>query len=451
MKRITIAACLLCLLCSAVCASAQENRLDISLEGPWILYVDRSLAQWPVLIAVAPAPDLNDPWQHGPVHVSSGDGYFLGNGSIQQGVYCLTFDGICAPQGARSLLFHDYPDYVQLLQVNSPSGPGVWNWIDASQKSGPTFVLPVPDSYSSDGAWPIRFSGGLGGKFDATGQTYSMSEQHSIGVQLHYKTGPSNFDLSICGFKPVSHTPIIGDCSTPATPSSGHTHLSNSGTLRIEMKAPETTWACDPHVRHIYPRMLDLIDINRTVNSKIVFIDPAHGVDANGLGVFDSDDPSAPPPNGPITSDRCLVHDHQGGYDDTYPYLLPIVATGAQGHNMQNATERPWFDQLQDLLTAASRLESSDQRAYYFDKIRDASKDLSFPRISQVEQIETFIALSNRKLEQKLHSKCGDAGSKGTQERTSTLQTTMALECALLADPPTKNGSDCKAPVVLVK
>jgi hypothetical protein len=266
------------LVCSACCALAQSNKLDITLEGPWILFEDLTFANRPVLIAMAPGMNhIPKPNRHQQPTFSAGDGYW-----IPTGVSCAAFDGVCAPKGATGpLTSTGYPDTYP-LRVAVPSG---WTWYkEAGNTEGTYLILPMPDSYSNDGLWPMQFAP----KSDVNGKGYAPdgSKNHSIGVQLHYDSLPGKISLIPCQL-PLS----ADDDSTCDKSLTKNEPLDNSGTLRITMKAPNIDDVCDRHVRAAYRQMLLLLDptsLDRpigpgsNVNQKRAYIDPARTVDSNG-------------------------------------------------------------------------------------------------------------------------------------------------------------------------
>jgi hypothetical protein len=402
---------------------------------------------------MAPAVDHPHPWAHQDVDVSTGDAYLLTDPTHQGSsvtIYCLTFDSICAPKGERSLKFHDYPHDVQLLHANLPDGQLNWNWPAASHRNdNPTLVLPMPDSYSSDGVWHMRFSN----HFDATGKAYRNDELHSIGVQLHYRTGPKEFNLLVCD----AQQPSVTNCVRPANVH-GHTRLTNSGTLRIEMKAPETDWACDPHVRRIYPKMLELVGTPSSSpgpNAKIAYIDPAHGTSEDGSGVYDKVPVgysiNMPQPDKPNQSPYCLEHDSQGNYNDDPPRGI---------RSASGAPDLAWFTDVHEFVArikAAPGLDSTLKREYYFDEIEAAAGDLSFPRVSQLRRIEALVALSDARLQAdllnaKAPNAVGASAFQGRLEVIPVLESLLGLEATILEGngPPTKSGGDCLAAVMQV-
>src|SRR5581483_6271443 len=95
---------------------------------------------------------------------------------------------------------------------------------------------------------------------------------HSTGFVLHYTTGPTTLGLLGCpNVEPSSAGTYACNDSTIKI---DHVTLYNkTGTLQIEMKAPDNNWSCDPHVRSIYPMMLDLVDPTAH-QSGYAYIDP---------------------------------------------------------------------------------------------------------------------------------------------------------------------------------
>src|ERR1700727_3072275 len=96
--------------CSSGLAFGQVNS-EIVLEGPWLLYPEPAFPKTAattvsVLIAIAPAGDntVGTKSFHLP-RISNGDGYYI----VNNGIYCLTFDGECAPKGKSTLDNDSYP------------------------------------------------------------------------------------------------------------------------------------------------------------------------------------------------------------------------------------------------------------------------------------------------------------------------------------------------------
>jgi hypothetical protein len=448
MKAWALIASFVFLLGSFTFSFAQQERFDITLEGPWILYVDNTFTKWPVLVAIAPNTQSVANWAHDPILVSSGDGYFLYDYTKGQGqqanFYCLMLDDVCAPQGTTSLKFHDYPDAVGLLSVHKPVGQTNWKWSDAVQRQNATAViLPMPDSYSSDGVWPMRFAA----KFDLNHVGYGANEVHPIGVQLHYTGGPETFDLDSCPSGALQNcSPVVNGSPTVQ----GHTYLPNTGTLRITMRAPHTESACDPHVRRIFPKMLDIV--GQPANSNRSVIDPAHRVKDDGSGSYDEDFASEGYTESNGTPYSCLRRDGQNPACDANGQHcdddLPFKETSFQSYD-------PWLEALGDLQTAIKGLPK-DQQSENLKKL--ASENLAFPRLSQINTIQVLIGTLDHQLEVNNAAKeysrpIQHIGGhpKVAAGKESTLTVVKGFLAQLYNNPPTKSGADCKAAVMLVK
>jgi hypothetical protein len=211
---------------------ALGQNLVINIEGPWIYHVDTQFKDESgqpesVLIAMSPSVDKHV------ASFSTGDGFAIG----KPGVYCVGFDGLCAPahSGSKSSL----PGRV--LRVKPVNG---WNWYTNLNNTMIYLILPLPDDYANDGVYRMKF----GSKFG----TYGSEERHSIGLSLRYANGPSAINLS-------------SNCSAPSAPACPFDGVfqdqDNSGTLRITLKAPDDLGDnCDMHVRLAYHKMLKAID-----------------------------------------------------------------------------------------------------------------------------------------------------------------------------------------------
>src|ERR1700685_3802073 len=83
--RAMVATCLAGILCCASGCKEAKNRLDIILEGPWILYQDKQFndngGKFPVLVAIAPAmgaiTGADDQVHYHVPQITTGDGYFI--------------------------------------------------------------------------------------------------------------------------------------------------------------------------------------------------------------------------------------------------------------------------------------------------------------------------------------------------------------------------------------
>jgi hypothetical protein len=281
------------------CSVAQtDKRVDITLQGPWILYQDNAFqdAQHnsvPVLIVMAPGmSNIKTKYRHQPPTFSNGDGYWIKD----SGIYCVQFNDVCAPKNPNgSMTSNGYPDSIPLVVKVPAQSPDKWPWYQYAQNTpqaaGTYLILPMPDSISNDGVWPMQFAPQSDYDNPKTPQKYGPSgnSQHSIGIQLHYTSlTASTLSLIVCASPLPSH-----DSSTCTRNLAKHPLL-NSGTLRITMKAPNTKDVCDPHVRAAHREMLHLLDSRSladptgpNVNQSLAFIDPARDVDDNHNGVYD--------------------------------------------------------------------------------------------------------------------------------------------------------------------
>jgi hypothetical protein len=407
--RLMIVACLATLLCSAAAQTPPTppppNQFDLTLEGPWILYQYKNAnlgGGVPVLIVVAPKIDNIF---HLPV-VSAGDGYEL----WQNGIYCLTFDATCAKPGAKLLTpGKNYPS------TNPPTGPlpvkfslatanGDWDLVSLNRKrSFFALILPMPDSYSNDGVWHMQFSS----KFDVSGNGYSGDKGYSIGVQLHYNTGPTTFDLVSC--KDLT----TAGCKYPV-PVANHTSLTNTGTLRIVMKAPNIDNACDPHVRSLYHPTLWLLDDQpftgptKNSNQNIAYIDPARRIDDQGHGVYT---------DAPYTS--CYKSDPQ--------------ANDSPGAGMFMSKTRVFqLDQLNGLIET---LQSLNLSAAIIDQLKTVSASLSGQYAYPLSGLS--------RLAQSLRSAACELEEMGRVEYAEELR-------RVADDVESKNGADCRAAIMVV-
>jgi len=436
------------LFCLSACGRP-TNRLDVTLQGPWIVYEDTQFAgngkTVPVLVVIAPrgASDYvngsADNLHHRPPQISAGDGYFIET----SGIYCVTFNSTCAPPGS-STLSHDGYTASAVLKVNShdpKEPPRAWDWASAS--AGHTaLILPMPDSYSDDGTWFMRFAP----QFDPTGQGYVDVDgpRHSIGIQLHYAHGPTTINLLAC-----SGTPTAASCKTPPT-DIPRTQLSNSGTLNIVMKAPDNDDACDRHVRFAHHEMTKLL--NSAFNQNILVIEPATGADATGTPVYE---------NG--VTHYCFDKED-----------IQNPNNGGTGHGEEGAHAESLNGQITAIVTSLKKLSSelnadpTQSSALLINEIEAASRDLDpgFPRISQLALINKLLTLSAANVDaiaaqlniQVRTPRNGEsvvrrskAGPRDSQEIQQALEDAANKLKTYLLIPPNKSGNDCLAALMMVK
>jgi hypothetical protein len=424
--RSTIATEFILLLCSAASALSQTKQahLDIALEGPWILYEDHAFLNGKnkvdVLIAMAPGVgDDTKQYNHHPPVFTMGDGF-----PIPAGINCVGFDTNtnCAPKRQKTtLLAGDYPG-AKLLGVSAPVG---WTWYtDSYRVYGTYLILPMPDSFSNDGTWHMRF----GSRFDKNGNGYgvAVTPQHTIGVQLHYNSGPNNLYLIHC--KTPDDSPNATHCNTPSRA------LENTGTLRIAMKAIDSNDACDPHVRYAYPEMLlllDKTDLNPDTqpkansNQEIAYIDPVRFVDDSGNPSYDD------------TTYKCFEHDPQ----------KPPTTNPSQPASLAMLMNQTLVSQLDNILKQIRDLQLTDcvKDPVLYCKIQNESaslhKDSLFPTLSQLSRLDQLLRLS-----------ADDAEKLSKSSKSKAELEELATNLIHVADSvPTKNGNDCRAPIMLVQ
>lgn len=313
----------LLLLAGPTLVSAQ-HQTEIAISGPWILYQDNKFeirnpdgtitGYSPVLIAIAPtgAIDPNDIGfsdrhkpdgrHHRPPQLSTGDGYYITN----QNIYCLAsapsqMGGLTCDMkwSAKSTTDKSVPIKILCPMTSCPKGHWDW-WTVVTGKTVQTaLILPMPDSITNDGTWGVKFAK----DFDESGAKYTYDtdphdttsnpppiKNHSTGLVLHYKDGPNQWGLVQCASAPAKGHQYFGpgDCTQLATIGNNRTdtHLENSDTLRIQMKAPYNADGCDIHVRQAHRQMTYLLGFKDIHN----FIEPAYYLDANNI---DFDKPSS--------------------------------------------------------------------------------------------------------------------------------------------------------------
>jgi hypothetical protein len=410
--------------CTVSTFAANKNRLDITLEGPWILYEDHAFAgSTPVLVAFAPGGAGR--FAHKPPAFSSGMGFPI----ERPGTYCIGFDKVCAVnRGVPALSHAEYPKTAaEPLQVKSAPG---WKWYQHRDRLATYLIFPMPNSYSDNGTYKMTF-GTKFGKYD-----YSKEQERSIGVELHYDSspnGPSTLDLYDCGAAPKSPS----DCTILVG------SQNNSGTLEITMKAPATLadYACDYHVRAVYPQMLQLIDPGNTYNQDKGFIDIPVDIDpTTGKGSYDA---------------SCYVCDEQS-LDLSH---CPITA---------EAMYSPMLDvrvELNKIIDELSPL--TDQNELQVPELRSIAKSLeggSFPTFAQLERITVLLSRSDTQLSRDLMLQ--SAKEEDSAERVNanaiparlpsfTLQDALSqvqqLASYATALDATKDAKDCRAPLMLLE
>jgi hypothetical protein len=443
--RLTITTCFLVVLCWEAPTLAQtQNRFDITLEGPWILFQDAKFPldgsgtkTVPVVIAIVPGvADDNDDEAFHTLALSTGDGYLL----RKPNAYCIIFDNLCAqnvaPSGKTSLDPDGYPKTLP-LPVNAAYG---WWATYQKGKNVTALILPMPDSYSNDGVYHMRF----GPKYDLNATGYTDQER-SIAVQLHYSKGPSQFSLRSCT------SPTAAGCNVKPVPDIDHTNLNNTGTLRIVMKAPDNDSYCDVHVRAAYPEMIKLLGLGK--NPTIAVIDPARSIDSSGK------------PSYPTGSDDCL-------FDDPQQYATAVRHSTEHKMSGEDLSLSQQFSAIVGLLNSL-QLPSDEKKKLPLAALNAAlldPLDPDFPRISQLLRIRQLLRRSARVIDA--------ISAKLTAQLTAQVYDEFLSQLSVKVDvQPTKedadllrqlddlrkvresmdifdrgkSGADCRAPIMLVQ
>jgi hypothetical protein len=426
MNRTIIFASMLLSLYGAIgCCDKGSNRLDISLDGPWILYQDMEFNEYgknvAVLVAIAPISATveslqgNDYKHHHSPQLSTGDGYYISNAFLQKAhIYCLTLDSRCARKGPRSLNSDSYPPD-HLLKVQRKNATGTWDWRTASRNQA-ALILPMPDSFSNDGTWNMRFSP-------------DGDEIHSIGLHLHYANGARELALQSCS---DSEKPTVATCNTPVDGSS----LTNTGTLRIQMRAPDNDDPCDWHVRNAWEEMFKIL--SPSISNNYPHIEPAQRINPDGTGKYGlkpcpEDDPHNhdPKDNGRATPGKGTTR---------------IAETSQLSPDLPLTQEflKQFSENIAAILTVKHE-DSSEWRSLELLQKESQTLNPNLPRISQVS-LMVDLGRSSANLIDRL------SAEHARDDHLISVLNSFKIERKNFQDNAnTKNGGDCRAPVVMVE
>lgn len=243
-------------------AGARAQALDILMDGPWIFYDGAKLNNVPVLIAMAPHA-----YGHGGPIFTTGDGII---GFSYDTFYCVAFRNACPYNTGNSALLNTPYSPFSLLQVQTAYP---WPTMNPSVHAY-YFILPMPDSASSDGVERMKFSD--------VPKTFPYNEEPvSIGLQLHYKNATATISVLDCA--------TDSNCTT----SSALGAQTNYGTLRLgftNIDDPSDVMKCDHHVRMAHHQMMELLGSGiqqGALNTKHYYVDLRPYDDADCL----DDDP----------------------------------------------------------------------------------------------------------------------------------------------------------------
>jgi hypothetical protein len=415
--------------------AAGQNQLDIALEGPWILFTDKMDGK-DVLVAVAPvnatAHEPVDPhshYHHAP-QMSSGNGFYLPS----HGVFCLAFDKQCAPSAGSSPL-KPGKDYTPLPILPLKGNAANMQWVSYGGNND-VVILPMPDFYHADGAWPIQFHREHKVKVSVSPLEYA------IGLILHYSKAQSPLRLYACVPRP--QVPVsVADCPNEAHDDLRHLiEVTNTGTLRLQMRAPDTTDDCDHHVRYAFHQMLMLLDPNYADQQHAAYpdyryIEPAQGMDSY-RGVFETDE-----------SDECFMKDpdDQDDHADDQSMKsqsdLPVNEDPSKQSSpfsgILNAIESQYWQPL-------STDDKVNKNQMFIAAQKDFKAALKLRASLRITDVRKMGALAARSADQ-IHS-------LSVELQTDLVSKTIAKDDSnrihRLEKLDTKNGADCRAAQILV-
>jgi hypothetical protein len=419
--------------------AAGQSQLDIALEGPWILFTGTMNANGSpiaVLVAVAPisatVPDPVDPhshFHHSP-QISSGNGFYLPS----FGIFCLAF-GRCAPlAGSTFNNGQGYaPEPILTFKGNSTNA----KWLSYGGNND-VVILPMPDFYHSDGTWPMRFHS------DDTLNVSVDPVNYTVGLILHYSDATARLRLYSC--TPNTQTAIsVTDCPNEAQDGQNHLiEVTNTGTLRLQMRAPDTTDDCDHHVRYAFHQMLKLLDPNYTDYPKYRYIEPAQGMNINDSGVFET------------PGDDCFTND-AGDQDDPSPPATPPSVVAMQENSAKQSN--PFSGTLNKINTQDwpssedPRLKNNERfkaARNTFDKALKLNGSLLITDVRRMGHLTALSADQIGSLIAELQT--GRSKKQITKDESDTIDKLVTLKRDLNAFADgTKNGADCRAAQVLVQ
>lgn len=417
-----------------------QTQMDIALEGPWILFTDTMNGNG-VLVAVAPMdatdtePIDEDYHFHHYPQLSSGNGYYLPS----HGIFCLAFDKQCAPPPPAGAGFSTGAGYpaVKLLQLTGNIANKQWLSYGVHND---VVILPLPDFYHTDGFWPIRF-------LDQSQKVSVGPDTYSIGIVLHYSTATSRLRLYSC--TPITPNAIsTTDCPNEAHDDYPHLiEVTNTGTLRLQMRAPDTTDDCDHHVRYAFHQMLKLIDPTYMLgkNSLYRYIDLAQAMNNTmDIGVFDTDNCWAEDVDAndqeedSSGSDHADVTKQQNSMSQANPFSGTLTAINEKWGSI--AKSHSYLDDNHTFETARG----------YFNQAFKLRGSLLITDVRKMGALAELSANQIGILIAELHAQRNNEHAIKDESDTIQQFETLTARLKAFADG-TKNGADCRAAQVQVK
>lgn len=457
MKKHLFVAVLLAGLVGLSALATGQSQLDISLQGPWILFTDTMTAangnDEPVVVAIAPTnatahdPTPNDPdshFHHWP-QMSSGNGFYL----PPNGLFCLAFNPNpsvatgkwCAPQPASGATFNTGNGYTPRKIVPLKGDVGNKKWFSYGGSSV-VVILPYPDFYHADGFWPIRF-------LDPSQNVGVGPDTYTIGLIFHYSNANKRLGLYSC--TPSAPTKITtDDCKNEAADDYGHKiEVTNSGTLRLEMRAPDTTDDCDHHVRYAYHQALKLIDptYSNGNNGNYRYIDPAQAMNPDDSGVFDTDNCWAADQTARDQEDASNGSPHPAPAKPTNPAKQSSPFTGTL-----NTIDGQWEELLRNP-KVDSKVKNNEMFRTAHSNFKQAYERKGSLLISDVQRMGALLSRSAQNIDRLVTELQSDRNTKTTtHEQDDAISALVEIKTneQAFADG-TKNGADCRAAQVLVQ
>jgi len=394
------------LLCST--PSFAQQRLDITLEGPWAVYQEHNFpvtggTTASVLVAIAPPV----PGHNLPVF-TTGDGATIGN----FGIYCVAFDGTCKPNALTSLAWDGYPP-PQLVGITTASG---WNWADYAA-SAYVLIFPMPDSFSSDGMYSTSFQSSF--PTPATAPVTTDSGPRSLGIVLHYAMGPQTLGLLSC-----SGTPSVSACNDSKI------NLPNTGNLQVVIRSienPATPDNCDYHVHRAYSKMLHLLDPTLTYNAAKAYTD---------VPSYDKACSPCDPQQASLPTD-CSARSMADPM--AYPALLPDVPAA-----------------LDSLVIFLKQLNvPGEQRSKVLGDLETQSTELNgkYASQSQLAKLKANLEKSRAEINKLLDHLADDAARNGDLKRDLEIAATRERAISIAGDAVIFNatsGKDCRVRTIQI-
>ncbi len=393
--------------------SFAQLKLDVVIEGPWLFYVEPAFptptGTAPVLVAIAPKV-----LGHHPLFFSAGDG-----AQVPGGVYCVAFDGACRPNSITKLDKDGYAAPIP-VPVTKPVG---WSW---TGYTGDTYVLvlPMPDSYSSDGLYTMTFQSSFPSSMVPS--TTTSNGPQSIGIVLHYMSGPQRIGLLTC-----TGTPSVTTCSRGSV-----TDEPNSGTLQIKIKSkedPANPDSCDYHVHRAYHETLKLLDPLMQYNQYRAYV----GVPTyNSCAKCDPQQDKVPSECTALAMTVSMANDPADSVMPIQPTLKAIVAL-LQKIDVDAGTREKL---LLDLPDQSNRLNGK------------------FPRLSELRRLKETLALSQVtadkiliELKDKVRADAAKSWSAGRDLQAAIISEQNLIDAADRWTALSISGKDCRAPALLIQ